>query len=822
MPAWLHGALKIEIIEGDDIPGERIGALGGNAVGRLIEKGFSKAKAAEAYVTLDIKTPYQTSKSRFRSGIVRSHNPKWNETARIDVADYVEMLVFVVKDDDFVGADFIGQVEIPVEKVLSGERLEGTFPMTNKQGAQIDNFSKEAKLKLAVEYIPIEKELQLYKLGASSAVPQVFFPLREGNRVTLYHDAHVIDAGEKPDIPLASGVLYKDLSCWDTLYADILAAKHFVYISGWSVVDDVHLSRDFTKGEQAGPTIGELLKQKADVEDLKVCLLIWDDQSSNSMLGTAGVMMTKDEETKKYFKGSDVECVLCPRKMGGKESLLRSVATTTMFTHHQKLVVMDAPPKDGSSHRQVIAYVGGLDLTTGRYDTPEHYLFKTLETVHKQDFYQGCIAGVDQAKGGPRQPWHDIHSRIEGPAAWDVLENFTQRWDKQAGLTKKFKLLDFKKCPDIYLPNNVNNVHGDPQVFALPKGDPESWSVQLFRSIDSNSVGVFPEDNRKATAQGLQTGKGTTVEASIHRAYVYAIRRAQRFLYIENQYFLGSAQNWPDEKHPGGGADHLIPIEIALKCAAKARTGEPFCAYIIIPAHPEGDPHANSTQEILFWQGQTMRMMYKLVADAIAASGTDAHPLDYLQFFYVGVREPVSPDEVAPATLPAANSAQANHQASRRHMIYVHSKHMIVDDEYTIVGSANINQRSMAGLRDSEIAIGAYQPAFLMGDSQQLPRGQVHGFRMTLWEEHMGKVQPLFLDPGTRECSRAVQQLAKANLNAYLGDEICKLPYGHCCAYPLDIARDGTITNIPGLVDFPDTKASILGKEGGLPDVLTT
>jgi phospholipase D1/2 len=36
--------------------------------------------------------------------------------------------------------------------------------------------------------------------------------------------------------------------------------------------------------------------------------------------------------------------------------------------------------------------------------------------------------------------------------------------------------------------------------------------------------------------------------------------------------------------------------------------------------------------------------------------------------------------------------------------IYVHSKLMIVDDRHVICGSANINDRSMLGKRDSEIA----------------------------------------------------------------------------------------------------------------------
>jgi phosphatidylserine/phosphatidylglycerophosphate/cardiolipin synthase-like enzyme len=39
-------------------------------------------------------------------------------------------------------------------------------------------------------------------------------------------------------------------------------------------------------------------------------------------------------------------------------------------------------------------------------------------------------------------------------------------------------------------------------------------------------------------------------------------------------------------------------------------------------------------------------------------------------------------------------------------MIYVHSKGMIVDDEYITCGSANIDQCSMDGSPDIEIAIG--------------------------------------------------------------------------------------------------------------------
>lgn len=38
-------------------------------------------------------------------------------------------------------------------------------------------------------------------------------------------------------------------------------------------------------------------------------------------------------------------------------------------------------------------------------------------------------------------------------------------------------------------------------------------------------------------------------------------------------------------------------------------------------------------------------------------------------------------------------------------LVYVHSKLMIVDDKIVICGSANINDRSLIGKRDSEVAV---------------------------------------------------------------------------------------------------------------------
>ena len=71
-------------------------------------------------------------------------------------------------------------------------------------------------------------------------------------------------------------------------------------------------------------------------------------------------------------------------------------------------------------------------------------------------------------------------------------------------------------------------------------------------------------------------------------AYVEAIRRAERFSYIENQYFIGGCHWWKKDRH--SGCTNLIPIEIALKVVSKIKAKERFAVYIVIPMWPEGEP----------------------------------------------------------------------------------------------------------------------------------------------------------------------------------------------------------------------------------------
>merc|ERR1712223_886445 len=77
-----------------------------------------------------------------------------------------------------------------------------------------------------------------------------------------------------------------------------------------------------------------------------------------------------------------------------------------------------------------MAYVGGLDLTSGRWDTPDHPLFETLLAEHLDDFRNSNAKSIPPEEG-PREPWHDIHCQLTGPIAYDVFLNFYERWAAQ-------------------------------------------------------------------------------------------------------------------------------------------------------------------------------------------------------------------------------------------------------------------------------------------------------------------------------------------------------------------------------------------------------
>ncbi|KAJ6416192.1 hypothetical protein OIU84_004902 [Salix udensis] len=756
--------------------------------------------------------------------IANCENPLWDEHFCVPVAHPVAKVEFHVKDNDFLGAQLIGVVEIPAEKIISGNTINDWFPIICTSGTCLKPYPE---LHFSIQFKPVEDN-PLYKDGVGDGpeykgVPNTYFPLRKGGSVTLYQDAHVPDA-LLPKISLDDGKVFQHSSCWEDICHAILEAHNLIYIVGWSVFHRVKLVREPTKPLPAGGelTLGELLKYKSE-EGVRVVMLIWDDKTSHDTfcLKMDGVMQTHDEETKKFFKHSSVHCVLAPRYASNKLSVFKQQVVGTLFSHHQKCVILDT--QSSGNNRKITSFIGGLDLCDGRYDTPEHRLFRDLDTVFENDFHNPTFPSNTK---NPRQPWHDLHCKIEGPAAYDILTNFEQRW-KKATKWRRIKkvtrwhddaLIKLERISWILTPSSSPD--GDKIVHVTDEGDPENWHVQVFRSIDSGSVTGFPKSTQEAVAQNLVCGKNLKVDKSIHTAYVKAIRSAQHFIYIENQYFLGSSYYWPSYKN--AGADNLVPMELALKIAGKIRANERFSVYIVIPMWPEGVPTSAPVQEILYWQGQTMAMMYRIIANELEKAGLahKYHPQDYLNFYCLGKREN-SPHNSSEMNQQTENRSLAAAQKFRRFMIYVHAKGMIVDDEYVIMGSANINQRSLDGSRDTEIAMGAYQPTHTWARKNSHPHGQVYGYRMSLWAEHLGILEKAFDEPQKLECMKLVNRTSRKNWKAYVSEE-SKEMRGNLMQYPIQVSRSGKVSAIQGHETFPDVGGKVLGASTNLPDVLTT
>nr|XP_043623128.1 phospholipase D alpha 1-like [Erigeron canadensis] len=803
----LHGTLHATIYEVDKIHGY---GSGGNIFGKLkanLEEtvGFGKG-TPKMYATIDL------DKCRVgRTKLLENdpENPKWNESFHIYCAHSATNVIFTVKDDNPIGATLIGRAYVPVDDLLEGEEVDRWVEILDEDKNPVE---ADSKIHVKLQYFDVSRDRN-WAHGIKNAkypgVPYTFFSQRQGCRVSLYQDAHVPD-NFIPKIPLAGGKYYEPHRCWEDVFDAITNAKHFIYITGWSVYTEISLIRDTRREKEGGDvTLGELLKKKAS-EGVKVLMLVWDDRTSVDVLKKDGLMATHDEDTENFFQGSDVHCNLCPRNPDDGGSFIQDLQISTMFTHHQKIIVVDSPlPNGDSERRRVVSFVGGLDLCDGRYDSPFHSLFRTLDTAHHDDFHQPNYAEAAITKGGPREPWHDIHSKLEGPIAWDVLFNFEQRWRKQGG---KNVLVNFRELDDIIPPSSVT-FHDDP----------ESWNVQLFRSIDGGAAFGFPETPEEAAKAGLVSGKDNIIDRSIQDAYIHAIRRAKNFIYIENQYFLGSSFGWQadDIKVEDVGALHLIPKELSLKIVSKIKAGEKFTVYVVVPMWPEGIPESASVQAILDWQRRTMEMMYKDIIGALNDQGIEDDPRDYLTFFCLGNREVKKSGEYEPSEAPEADSDYQKAQEARRFMIYVHAKMMIVDDEYIIVGSANINQRSMDGARDSEIAMGAYQPHHLA--TRTPARGQVHGFRMALWYEHLGMLDDSFQHPENTECVKKVNQIADKYWDLYSSENLESDLPGHLLRYPVGVSGEGNVTELPGSEFFPDTNARILGTLSDyLPSILTT
>ena len=219
--------------------------------------------------------------------ISNSLSPQWNEHFEIPVAHTVSDVIVVVKDNDIMGAQFIGQVQIQAESILSKGIERQTFSLIGKDNKPL---KPDVQIEISIKYISVADDPS-YKNGICAGpeykgVPKTYFPLRKGGRVTLYQDAHVPD-GCLPSFELQNGLKFEHGKCWEDIFNAIVDARHLVYIAGWSIYTKIKLLRGERQEKipSSDKTLGELLKSKAEQETARVLLLVWDDKTSHSVIG---------------------------------------------------------------------------------------------------------------------------------------------------------------------------------------------------------------------------------------------------------------------------------------------------------------------------------------------------------------------------------------------------------------------------------------------------------------------------------------------------------------------------------------------------------
>ncbi|KAG8649641.1 hypothetical protein MANES_08G114700v8 [Manihot esculenta] len=210
-------------------------------------------------------------------------------------------------------------------------------------------------------------------------------------------------------------------------------------------------------------------------------------------------------------------------------------------------------------------------------------------------------------------------------------------------------------------------------------------------------------------------------EESIHYAYCSFIEKAQHFIYIENQFFIS-----------GLCGDDIIQnrvLDALYKRILQAHKEQKcFRVIIVLPLLPgfQGgidDGGAATVRAIMHWQYRTISSeKTSILYHLNQLLGPKAH--DYISFY--GLRTYGRLFEAG----PIATS-----------QVYVHSKLMIVDDRVALIGSSNINDRSLLGSRDSEIGVVIEDKEFVDSSMNGNPwkAGKfTHSLRCSLWAEHLG------------------------------------------------------------------------------------
>ena len=108
-----------------------------------VAKLYDKEDVTDAYVEVRLGKGHLARTSVIQDDL----NPKFYEDFRVKVCHFANELTFEVRDEDHLSSEFIGNVEIPSEKLLQGNAIEGWFDIKGKNG------QSHGQLKLKVVYL---------------------------------------------------------------------------------------------------------------------------------------------------------------------------------------------------------------------------------------------------------------------------------------------------------------------------------------------------------------------------------------------------------------------------------------------------------------------------------------------------------------------------------------------------------------------------------------------------------------------------------------------------------------------------------------------
>lgn len=472
-------------------------------------------------------------------------------------------------------------------------------------------------------------------------------------------------------------------------------AKDVIFIHDWWLSPELYLRRPAMGNQQF--RLDRILQRKAQ-QGVKIFVILYRNVGTiipiDSLYSKHSILSLNQE---------NIHVIRSPNQL---------LQNTYFWAHHEKLCVIDYN----------VAFVGGIDLCYGRYDTPDHALSDDSNidfATHDSENYSSedllnfrIFPGKDYSNTRvkdfsnlskpydslydrnvvPRMPWHDVHMMTSGEIARDLARHFVQRWNYLLRQKRPSRMTPLLTPPPDLTEEQVKemNLNG-------------TCEIQVLRSSGSWSLGLKEP------------------EQSIQQAYLKLIETSEHFIYIENQFFVTSC--FID----GTEIKNRIGDALVDRIIRAHREGKTWKAIILIPLVPGFESQVDqidgsSVRVVMQCEYMSISRGSSSLFAKLRKAGID--PDDYIQFFSLRKWGSVGPDR----TLVTEQ-------------LYIHAKLMIADDRAAIIGSANINERSMRGSRDSELAT-------LIRDTDTIDstiNGQpyevgkfVHSLRLRLMREHLG------------------------------------------------------------------------------------